>query len=72
LPDAPPKDTRTLAPDSFSAEILDFTAELSIAVVPFHSGVQVLPLAMAKERLYVDGDPELSMSDAVVTLTYGA
>jgi hypothetical protein len=55
-----------------SAEILDFTAELSIAVVPFHSGVQVLPLAMAKERLYVDGDPALSVSAAVATLTYGA
>jgi hypothetical protein len=32
----------------------------------------VLPLAMAKERLYVDGDPALSMPAAVVTLTYGA
>jgi hypothetical protein len=61
-----------VAPDSLSAEILDFTAELSIAVVPFHSGVQVLPLAMAKERLYVDGDPALSVSAAVATLTYGA
>jgi len=45
---------------------------LSTAVVPFHSGVQLLLSEIAKERLYVDGDPVLSMSAAVVTLTYGA
>jgi len=31
VPVAPPKETRTAAPDSFSAEMRDFTAELPVA-----------------------------------------
>lgn len=72
MPDAPPKETRTLAPDSVRAEIRDFTAESSMAVVPFHFGVQSLPSEITKARLYVVGDPVESVSEAVVALTYGA
>ncbi|PSM38795.1 hypothetical protein C6Y14_35060 [Streptomyces dioscori] len=72
FPDAPPKETRTAAPDSVSAEIRDFTAESPIAVVPFQEGVQALPSAMTKARLYVEGEPAESLSEAVVALTYGA
>ncbi|BCL29972.1 hypothetical protein GCM10017557_48310 [Streptomyces aurantiacus] len=61
-----------MEPDSVSAEIRDFTAESPIAVVPFHFGVQLLPSAMTKARLYVDGEPAESLSEAVVALTYGA
>ncbi|GAA5003595.1 hypothetical protein GCM10023335_19430 [Streptomyces siamensis] len=72
FPEAPPKDTRTLAPDFFSAEIRDATAESPRAYVPFHFGVQALPSEITKARLYVDGDPLESVAEAVVALTYGA
>ncbi|GGN86094.1 hypothetical protein GCM10011579_077560 [Streptomyces albiflavescens] len=72
MPDAPPKETRTLAPDSLSAEIRVCTAELPMAYVPFHFGVQSLPSEITKARLYVVGEPVESVSDAVVALTYGA
>jgi hypothetical protein len=69
LPDAPPNETRTLAPDSFSAEIRDFTAALSMASVPFHLAVQLVPSEITKARLYVVGDPFESVAEASVALT---
>src|SRR3954471_7619619 len=72
LPEAPPKETRTVAPFSVSCEIRDFTAELEMAYWPFHFGVQPLPSEMTKARLYVDGEPLESVPEAVVALTYGA
>ncbi len=72
LPDAPPKETRTVAPDSFSAEIREATAESSTALAPFHFGVQLLPSEMTKARLYVAGEPAESFSEASPALTYGA
>jgi hypothetical protein len=47
----------------------DFTAELPIAVVPFHFGVQLLPPEITKARLYADGEPASSVSAASVALT---
>ena len=61
-----------MPPDSLSADIRDLTAESPMAVVPFHFGVQPLPPAMTKARLYVAGEPAESLSEALVALTYGA
>lgn len=72
FPEDPPKETRTAAPDSLSASMRDFTAVLSRAYSPFHFGAQSSPSEITKARLYVEGDPAVSMSTAVVALTYGA
>lgn len=69
MPDAPPKETRTVAPDALSAEIRFFTVASPMPCVPFHVGVQELPSAMVKARLYVEGDAAASRSEASVALT---
>lgn len=38
-------------------------------MVPFHFGVQSLPSAMTKARLYVAGEPAESLAEASVALT---
>ncbi|GAA2639437.1 hypothetical protein GCM10010307_38790 [Streptomyces vastus] len=70
LPEAPPKETRTLLPDDFSAEILDFTAGWSMAFAP-HVGVQPPRPAITKARLKADAEPADSLPEAAVALTYG-
>lgn len=72
MPEAPPKETRTDAPESVSAEIRDCTAESSIASVPFHAGVHASPSAITNARLYAAADPASSRSEASVASTYGA
>lgn len=69
LPEAPPKETRTSAPSFFRRGVRDFTAGSPIFSVPFHLGVQPPPSEITKVRLYVDGEPAESVSDASVALT---
>jgi hypothetical protein len=71
LPEAPPKETRTLRPDDLSAEILDFTDALPMPYSP-HVGVQPPRPAITKARLYDDAEPADSLPEAAVALTYGA
>ena len=72
LPEAPPKETRTVAPEAVSAEIRDVTAGSPMAFSAFHSGVQLLPSEITKARLYVVGEPAVSLPEASPALTYGA
>ncbi|MDQ0811896.1 hypothetical protein QFZ63_003610 [Streptomyces sp. B3I7] len=72
FPEDPPKETRTEAPDFFSAAMRDFTAALPRAYWAFHFATQSSPSEMTKARLYVEGEPAVSMPTAVVALTYGS
>jgi hypothetical protein len=68
LPEAPPKETRTSAPSLLSRAARDFTAASPIASVPFHVGVQPPSPEITKARLYAEGDPAESVSEAAVAL----
>ncbi|CAM5476068.1 hypothetical protein STENM327S_08304 [Streptomyces tendae] len=68
VPDAPPKETRTLA-DFFSFSTREATEASSMSCTPFQRGTQSSPDAMTNARLYAVGEPAVSVAEAVVALT---
>ena len=72
LPEAPPKETRSVAPSFLSFAIRDFTVASDIAFSSLHFGVQSLPSAITKARSYVVGESAESSSEAFVFVDVGA
>lgn len=71
VPEEPPKETRTVAPDDSSSATREATEVSSMSWTPFQRGVQPSssPDAMTNARLYVAGEPAVSVGEAVVALT---
>ncbi len=69
VPEAPPKETRTSAPDALSSVRREATEASSMSWTPFQRGTQSSPEEMTNARLYVAGEPAASVAEAVVALT---
>ncbi len=69
MPEAPPKETRTVAPDSVSFSARAVAEASSMSWTPFQRGTQSSPEERTNARLYVVGSPAVSLAEAVVALT---